>query len=547
MSAPIIALLMTDAFDDKSLAKGGFTPEFIALADQAFGGDPLAINLYIRDNDGVDGIPGTLLFPTFPAVGGSFGGETVTEINPITRRREVEFGVVEGNAWMVKVTNNNNWFKDYALYGSWCAIYGQLGNYASIFAQGKIVRARYNTDGTVVLEIHDSIMDALSYTLTRDMRFQRTGWVSDVSVDNKASGSKLYASSGLTLTDPFSPLDETFIMEMTSPTTYKVILEDGDESQTGLISSDLTISGIISVPFLTIGTAGWDTVTSGAYSAGDRFVFYTSQQRQAYQLTPIWMIRELLDDVMGLTAYDTLNGIQLSDARSDSTNWANKSAEFNTVAFTMAGTWKRGTSIITMIQDILKIVHGSIYPAPDGRIALWVLDAGPEISLTLNGNPSAGHVQLAAGAVTEDASTVTSDVVFSYLTLDDAEDATASASADDADYAWFEPRSVEVSIGWEIQGAAVQSSAEKYIARFKDPLRRFELDTTLAGSVGEIGKAVLVTDDVMGVSAEQSDIVNMSVDMIGNSAQVQAYVDPVSFADFFTLDVSIYDGTDGYS
>ncbi len=548
MSGPVVALMLTEPFDDTVRTTGGFAPEFGAEVSDAYG-EQLVPILRIRLNDGAGGTPSTLVLPTepppIPALSALFGDETMLAVNPIVRKRDVEFGIIQGGAWQIKVTNNNDWFSQYDYRGCWAAINGDLPNlgFSSIFASGKITRVSYETDGTIMFEIQESVMDILNYELPRDIRFQSTGWLSDMSVDQRASGSKSYDTTYLTDLDPADYNDETFVVEFTTASLYKVILEDGDETQTSLISANLDVDNVLGgTNVLRIGSAGWNQA-GGSYAAGDRFVFYTAGARTTTLLTPVWMVSHLLDDVMGLTAYDVTNGAPWPSVRYDSAQWATKSSDFSDHAvFGIQGFWRKGTPYSRLIQDALKVVHGSIFPSQDGRIELWVLDAGAEVSLELNGNPSEGSVDIISARSEQDMRDVVSEVTFSYLSMTDG--AAASFTATDSAPTWLQSRFKAISIGWETQGLAIQSACNIYLSRFKEGIQRQYLTTTLTGAAAEIGKQVRFSDSVIGASSVQSDIVEVAVDLIGNSAAIAAYIDPVVLQDFAKVDVSVVGGTE---
>ena len=276
-----------------------FPSAFTTLAAAPYG-EALVPHFYVRLNDGTDGAPSTL-------VDLSTNG-AVLSLNPVKRQRELKFGVIQGQSWVVRVTNPDLSLLDYDFVGCNAAVYGAFegAELEAVFAQGRIDQVSPSIDGTVSFEIHDSVMDLLRFTIPREMGFQNTGWLSPMRTVAKASGSGTYSTTQpLTLNTEADAIDETFIVEFSGSSVFRVILEDGDGTQEGNTESDLNVTNVgNSTGIVTIPAAGW----RGTYSAGDQFVFYTSKARTALELTPINMVEHLIDDISGVSVFDVLAG-----------------------------------------------------------------------------------------------------------------------------------------------------------------------------------------------------------------------------------------------
>ena len=505
---------------------------FKALAADPYG-EALQVRLYVRLNDSA-GAPGTLLTVTTD--------QSVLAVNPIARRREMRYGVVQGQSWQVRATNIDLDLLDYELRGCWSAIYGGFpeADEWAVFAQGKNAVSSASTDGTVALEVHDSIMDLLNFTLPRDINFQDTGWIGDMLTVSKASGSGSYSSSqALTLNTATAADDETFAVEFTGAAAFKVILEDGDDSQTGTTGADLDVSNLAAdTDIITIPSAGW----SGTFTAGDKFEFFTARPRTSGaggELTPIYMIMHLIDDIAGLSAYDVLDGSAYSSPRDDTSNWTTLANVHDNKD--ISGFWKKGTKISRLIQDALKIVHGSIYPSATGQIGLWVVGPFGGAAVELNGNPGAGNVDIISMAWDDDLENAISEVTFEYLALD-GDEASYTAVDDDSDL--LEARGATVDIGWRVDGPTIESTCDNYLTRFKGGVKEYTVNTTLAGVAAEIGYGVAIMENELGISLLVSAATDIIVDLPGNLATIKAHTDPLVLDNYFVLDSSLLDGTD---
>jgi len=284
-----------------------FTSAFIAAATDPWG-EALQTRLYVRLNDGGGGSPGTLVELTTE--------QSVISMGPITRRREMAFGVVRGQSCQVQITNINLSVLDYNLMGCRVAVRGGFtaADEWDLFAQGKVASFSGSTNGTAILEVHDSVMDLINFTLPRDISFQETGWISGIGIVSKASGSGSYSSAqALTLNTASAADDETFTVEFYNVGSYKIILENGDETQIGTTGADKTIYNTANdIDIIVIPAAGW----TGTFVSGDKFEFFTARPRtlgSGGELTPVYMLMHLIDDISGVSAYDVLDGSEYSD------------------------------------------------------------------------------------------------------------------------------------------------------------------------------------------------------------------------------------------
>jgi len=517
-----------------------FTTAFTDICNDP-NGEPTRAKLYVRLNDGTGGAPSTLVELT--------ATQTIKELPPIVRAREYKPGILQGQSWQVKVTNNNKALLAYDFKDCWCCIRGgfSTADVWATFAQGKIKRSVKSTDGTVTLEIHDVIMDLLKFEIPRDIMYQDSEWVSEVKSITRDADSRSYdndaSGAGVVIYQNASNIrDETFLVVFTSATAFKIVLEDGDDSQTGTISADATIWGLADAQtsgrMLQLNFEGWST-DSGAYAAGDTFAIYTAEARTAAELSPVHMIQHLIDDVAGITVYDVITGANYTYPRFDTTNWTSLATDAE--AYTIGGEWSRGTTIAKMIQDLLKVVQGAVYPSPTGQLALWVLQPATSVAATLNGVRGNGPISIISMVKDDDIREATNEVTIEYLSMDGTD---ASYTAVDSDTTLHGTYPQKFSVGWRLDGPTAENGVNKHLSRFSAGLESYVINTTLAGAVADIAEAVTMIEDELGLSLEQAEVYRVSVNLLDSSAQISAMIDPAVLSTKAKIDSAEVDGTE---
>lgn len=524
--------LMLSSGADKTGAPGD-NADFLAECADPFG-EALRPVVLVRLNDGTGGAPSTLVDLT--------ASHTVLDCTPIKRSREFEFGVVQGQAWVVSFDNSAMQFRD--LVDCYCCIQGEFptSGEKAVFAQGKIAKVSYSTDNTFSIEVHDAIMDVLSMELQRDMMFQDTDWAGPLKAWSTSGGAGSW-DGDVNVTVNINGLcaDERFLVEFTSSTTYKVILESGDETQTGSTASDTNISNKVwqgVVPgILTIPASGW----TGTYQAGDVYVFYTTARRNdgsTSVLSPIGLVINIMDTVCGVAVYDVEAGGYYSNWKFDPANWQAVRSDHD--ATEVRGFWAAGTRVVQMLQDALKVCHCCIYPASTGQVGLWGMTASSSRSSSLNGEPGIDqYVSVLGAAYEEDIETAISGVTFEYKTLD-GED--ASFVATNSDTSLRQDRTAVVTCGWRVESIPLESAANIYLNRFSSPRRTYYADATLAGAVVEVGDGITLNEPEIGVTFATTDVVEVTVDLLNNTSQIVAYTDPVLLANYAVVDTDTVGG-----
>jgi len=514
-----------------------FSTDFIAEASNPFG-EAMMSRLYIRLNDGASNAPSTL-------VDCDDDGHKVIDSGQVTRRREREYGVVQGQAWQVKLLNKDMELCDYDLAGCWACLqagFEELDEWQTV-AQGKISGVTFSTDGTAVIEVHDSVIDLLNYEIPQEYFYDSTGSVSEVYVVAKDKDSLSFDNDvGITVLLANSLTDETYTIEFLSATTYKVILSNGTESATQSISSDYTYG---SPGRLTIPASAWDTSTD-AYAEGDTFEFFSSARRYNINRTPIPVIQEIIEDFVGVQVYDVITGAYYSTPFYDADAWDLAEDDTSEIinstdnTYALSGQWRKGTKAITMIQDALKLVNGSIYPTHTGQIGIWLLRPSGGATVALNGDPDAGPVDVVSASMTDTLDYTHNQVTVEYLSMGGEE---ASYTAVDDDPSINEVRAATVTSGWRVRGEVAQSAGNIFLSRFKDARRQYLVNTTLAGMLADVALGMSVNEPELGITVETTDVTDITVNLQSNTATIKGHNDPAALANYCRVDIGVV-GTD---
>jgi hypothetical protein len=459
-------------------------------------------------------------------------------LSPIRREREFSFGVVQAASWQASFSNATLFHVGRQLAGCWVAL--DVGfptaNIWDRVATGKIRKATASTDSTLVIEVQEPLRDLVDATLPRDIYFGQVGWLSEIQPEQTANDSRRYDGSP-TASSQSQLRDETFTIEFLAATTFQVT--DGDDNTYGpfSISSDAS-HGTAAFPLstlVTIPSSGWST-DSGAYADGDTFIFYTARPRTTAELSTIGMVRHLIEDVAEIEAFNFSAG-SFGTAISDPVEWSRVEALVSDDY--VEGHWRRGSRVIEMCQQLLKLSHASIYPTMLGQVGVWILEPSGGAEITLNADPGQGDISLLSGTYLYDLSECYSAVEYEYLALD-GEEASVRAEADDSET--DAPGStLTIRTSWRVRGATVAAAASKGVNRFRRQREIYSGKGTLAAARIDLSEGLVIQEPELGLDAHRSDSTLVELDVNNNSASVEAWTDPVSIADAFVLGQSLLD------
>jgi len=499
---------------------GHFETDFQAVVDSKFG-EAAVPRIKVRQKGG-----------TVTTVSAS---ETVLAVSEIRRMRERKFGVAQGQTWQARFTHEDLALLALDLPGCWASL--EMGfeteDEWELLAQGRIHRAVADTEMTVVIDVEDSIMDALGYSIPRDMFFQSVGWASNLTVVSKDSDSSDFdndwdgtgSSNGAEAVIPSLFADETFRVVFTGATIYKIVFED-DSEETGLDIGNEEVFGNLANPtadLLKLYPAGWDQA-GGAYTAGDEWVFYTSAPRSATQLCPVGMARHLIEDVGGIIAWDVITNTEYSTPVYDETNWDDG------VAFTSAdeigGFWAKGSNLTEMIQSAMMLIHGSIFPSPTGQVDMYYLHEATGIVDTFNGEPGGGDIHIISGEVNDSLEDTYNRVSLSYLALGTG--TASSVAAVDPDTPYQEGPPLDADCKWRVKASTAASFVSTGVSRFSRSRRTISMATTLAKAGTKIDEIISITDPILGLAQDANGVTEVAIDVMAQRAAVVAYRDPVA-------------------
>lgn len=499
------------------------------------------------------------------------------DVSPIIRRRELEWGVVQGQEVSVTFVHEGlefnpsspDWITtELGLTTKWAAV--QVGfpdaDEWETVAQGRIESLRAHTNLTATMTFHDPIMDVLERRLRRDQVFDdRDAWCSALQVVVKSSSSSYYDNSGappaITAAVPATDVvNETFRIVFVNGTQFDVYYEDGTTQAGGPfnISADRGLtSNTSSVNVATIYTAGW----TGTYAAGDEFVLYVSKQYAAGLLVPSRLIEEILLENGVRVSYDVLGGATQS-LFYDPSHWDDVEAFFSSSK--VRGYWTKGTRVIDMIQDLLKVMNASLYPTPTGQIAIWHL-APEEVGATTGsatGDPEDPEVSILEAERIDSSEALANVVQWEYLDMAFAAGQDGQAPAiepafvtkDDLAGTGFEEypgssdplelhRSVRVS--WAVDDVTIDAAATRLLNRYKVRAPTFRIRGSISHVLEhDIVDAVSITEPVLSEFGTKILVTEVGLNAMANEAELIGYVDPVVSENYARVGISVVDGAD---
>lgn len=480
-------------------------------------------------------------------------GEAMLRANPVTRKREHRFGVVQPQSWQSEITNASDEIFGMDLAEAWVALrvgFPEADVWETV-AQGRIRKISVSTDARITIEARDLLFDVLKSALPRDMHWGAEGWASAMKVYTKDADSEDFindrdgdgADETLPVANEANCLDERIRLVFVSATTYEVRYEDGSVDDNGgafySISSDETIPNSSAAAAVTIPAAGWSSDT-GAYSSGDTFFFDTSSGMASSDLTPIFAIYNLLTGDYAPKVYDVMSGVWYASPFENAS--AVIASATNFLSHEIGGTWKEGTSVLELIQDALKIVHGSLFPTPDGRLGLYVLEPSTASAEVLNGDPDRGPVDIMKATYVDDADETYNRVVYRYKSLGTEVDSFYEAVDENSPFS--DDLVEEVEIGWAVSPLAIQSSANKFISRFRGIRRHWTIYANLTGAVVEMARAISIYEPALGADGVKTDVVTSVLNIAGNTSEIHAYTERVAYADYAVVGISVVGGDD---
>ena len=537
---------------------------FIAESAKRFRGEALRARLYARLDTGA----GSDQLVELTA------GERVIALSPARRERERRPGVMQAQQWSARITNKTGKFTRWGpawlttedtVIGKWVAL--QLGYPGAAewetFAQGRIRGFRTHSDGSATIRVADVLLEMVNRTLPRPLVMdERAGWVSPLTELKVASGSGSYNSPGnVTVVlggGMATPAWERFVVRFASPTTVDIIKEDGSTQAGGpyAIAANIPVTTIQIIPFgqvAQIAPGGW----TGTFSAGDEFVFYTSQQ-SSLALDPATALRALIQwawsdvksGVSNMQIPDVMNG-GYQDLFYDGAGWpttgawADLKAAFPTTV--VRGYFERNRPFADPIQGLLRIMNASLWPARTGQIGVWWVEpqlVGDTVK-QLTGDPDDEPTVLEAERVEEDTE-VEQRLIYTYRSLnftagqDGVEPPVIStATADVSTGDFTEPQGDNIDLLWACTAVDVEAAANRHLNRFAEPMVSYRVLGSLTNAVeNDLSDAVAVTEPQLNELLRKIQLTSISVDLAQQEVELRGQDDPVVTQQYWILGTS---------
>lgn len=480
--------------------------------------------------------------------------EPVVRVSNLRRKREREYGIIEGLEWSVTFSNAKGTFNpassewpilDPSIIFKWADL--QIGfpvaNQWKIVANGRIERIEVDTNGLFRMHVRDPVMDLVQSEIRRDWKWTDTGWVSPMRDGVLAAGSDSFDNSGNPLT--IEPGNETFLGNL----TYKIVFttatlfdiihvnEPGlGYDQTGLSkSSDQKIKRFTAVDIVDIPTAGWGTTV-----AGDTFFIYTSKKYTSAQMNPIDVLAEVIDELGQFYRRVSNGALSVARASGPISTWAGVSARHTAVSLADSE-FEAATSGAVLIEGILIGVACSLFPNIDGTIGIYHFhpdDAGSG-GPTVSGDPESGDTTVISAVRRESVKWRATSIVFDYLNTDGVQ---AQFIATDAD----PPVGVDIvhplSSPWRWTSGQIEATTNQAMLRRSAYSPQFDIKGTLLELLElDLSEPMNFTDPELGETVVKLQVSELDVDIMNNTVRAIAWNDPIVDGTFARVNVTDVD------
>lgn len=510
--------------------------------------------------------------------------EKVISCEPIRRARERSPGVVQGQQWSLRLTNNLGTFTpgsaayfttQSVIEGEWIELQFsfEYAGVAETFASGPIEKAYLESDGSFTIFV-ESVMvaDVMRWVLPRPLVYDERGdWSSPV-YTVQAGQDEYDNTLGKTLSLNGLASWETFRISFVTTTSFHVTRENGTNQAGGPfpIGSNLDITSlyILQLPVVRIFASGW----AGTYVTGDEFVVYTCPQVSSAYTNPLEGVRSIIDvsrqasPVFGspTTVPAVIAGGTVSLYDDSAGAWTAALAQFSSVV--VRGAWPKGTRGIDLIQGLLRLMNASIFPTRSGQIGISLIEPqGVGTSdVQVTGDPNAADASVLRARRYKDRDGWIARVIYKYRNLNfptgqdgiDPEDNQpgsgtptkfnlAEAIVDNSTSVTDLYLQEEIDLLWAIKATEVDAAASKYLNQRKQPNDTWEIDGTLTNlAVLDLNDALSLTEKTIGAQSAKALVREIDVDPLANETRVVAYHDPVVFANYARVGVSVVGGSD---
>jgi len=477
----------------------------------------------------------------------------IVSINPIVRKREREFGVVQGSSVQIQISNVDLETVDQSLVNACCYIdigFPTADEWETVY-HGKVKNVKTNTNLTAVLEIEDPIMELLEGSLSRPIGFQNdTAYVSAVEEVDIADGSGSYSATPNVINSfDYSIKDQTYTIKFLSEDTFSVCNEKGfplgnistfeNIFETGS-TAEFTAEEVIAGPIwglnnaLQIPSNGWE----GTFVAGDTYQFHVSRARTIGETSTYGIVEHLITDVAGLNIYDVENDVYFSSPYS---NLPVFSGYITGDTGQVNGVWDAGSKYIDMIQEALKLTHSTIFPSKEGLIEFHSPDMLETGTTTINGDPRFGNISIISGEIEDNLDDYANIVTVNYKSYTDGADKSISKQAS---VKANKPTEKVITTKWGVTDAAANTCASRGLYRFNGTRRVYSIDSTLANLTLDITYPANIIEPFLNISNDTVTITEKQIDINNQAVRLIGWNDPFSSLNIARVGYSHIDDTD---
>lgn len=469
-------------------------------------------------------------------------GEVIESVNPIEREVERAVGVMQGQTWEVAFTASDaTWNACRDLDGCWCQLRAVIGEHDQPLATGRIRRAPTNSDGLMGFEVEDVLVELVNAKFENDAGWYGGGFAgliytkdagndydNDWDQDGEDEGVEVIAQGTDYLHIPTAVWTITF----TSATTFTVATTGYAELNKSITADvEITAPGA-SGSLFRIRSAGWSQ-DAGAYAAGDTFTFATTAYKSGQYRSPVEILRDLMDDIVGITVKNVLTGSDFASPRYDDVYlgewWKAQDATDDQY---WSGTVRRGDSVIDAVQGILRVLNWAIFCAPDGRIALHRPQPGEDSTVELRGDWGSGAVNVIDSQREESMDQVANVVRFTYLDQDGKKQ---QIEYRDANSPYQQKLIKEIEIPWRVPFTVMRTAASQTLARLQRARTIFRANTMFAGAAIVPGERFTLHDPAARIENVGLTASRVRIDAADDEASVEGFVDALAGSGFFRI------------
>lgn len=262
-----------------------------------------------------------------------------------------------------------------------------------------------------------------------------------------------------------------------------------------------------------------DEKTSSAITFNDALVASSALE----SLNPIHIIKYLIEDVLNMTVFNM--DTEVSEDACDVDSFA---AAFNNCAEIEVNTttWPANSSVIEMIQGVLRLVGGWSWIGRDGKFRAKVyspfdIPSSPKEFIGDETSEERNMMNMRLAPSRRD--------IVNYVTITYGQAGTElSPVSDTPSIARYGQHPLDLNTKWEVNTADLETIAERVIARYSEPINTIAFDASnLTEGTGlnvEIGEIFIIsTDTAVGITNRYFMVITKWDDLFNRSSRIEAH------------------------